>query len=135
PRKVRQGRPRRADAAAAAGATPAAVVGAAVAAWAAAVAWAWDSAWGWVLAPMPPAGLAPCPMSTRRRAAERARAIGRAGPSAYIHPMTDTAPQIADFRSFLYRDGALDPDGARRITAEALGDCEDGELYLQYMAS
>ena len=49
--------------------------------------------------------------------------------------MTDTAPQIADFRSFLYRDGALDPDGARRITAEALGDCEDGELYLQYMAS
>ncbi len=49
--------------------------------------------------------------------------------------MTDTAPQITDVRSFLYRDGALDPDGARRLTAEALGKCEDGELYLQYMAS
>jgi len=49
--------------------------------------------------------------------------------------MTDTAPQITDVRSFLYRDGALDPDGAQRVTAEALKSCEDGELYLQYMAS
>jgi len=49
--------------------------------------------------------------------------------------MTDTAPQITDVRAFLYRDGALDPEGARRLTAEALGDCDDGELYLQYMAS
>ena len=49
--------------------------------------------------------------------------------------MTDSAPQITDLRSFLYRGGALDPDGARSITAEALKGCEDGELYLQYMAT
>jgi len=44
-------------------------------------------------------------------------------------------PQITDVRSFLYRDGALDPDGARQLTAQALKDCEDGELYLQYVAT
>jgi len=51
--------------------------------------------------------------------------------------MTDAAssPAIADVRSFLYRDGALNPEGARRVTAEALKDCEDGELYLQYIAT
>jgi TldD protein len=48
--------------------------------------------------------------------------------------MTDTA-QITDIRSFLYRDGALDPDAAKRITAEALQNCDDGELYLQYLAT
>ena len=26
-------------------------------------------------------------------------------------------------------------DGARRLTAEALKGCDDGELYLQYLAS
>ncbi|UIJ45746.1 metalloprotease TldD [Sphingomonas cannabina] len=36
-----------------------------------------------------------------------------------------------DPRSFLYREG-LDPDAARRLTAEALARAEDGELYLQY---
>ena len=41
----------------------------------------------------------------------------------------------ADPRSFLYRPGALDPDDARRLTAEALRDAEDGELYLQYRVS
>ncbi len=46
-----------------------------------------------------------------------------------------TPPQITDVRSFLYRDGALDPDGARRLTADALKGCEDGELYLQYSAT
>ena len=40
----------------------------------------------------------------------------------------------ADPRAFLYRD-ALDPDSARRLTAQALGACDDGELYLQYLAS
>jgi TldD protein len=40
-----------------------------------------------------------------------------------------------DPRRFLYRADALDPDAARRLTAEALGACEDGELYLQYTAS
>jgi TldD protein len=49
--------------------------------------------------------------------------------------MTDTPPQIHDVRSFLYREGALDPDSAVRLTAEALGKCDDGELYLQYRAS
>ena len=40
-----------------------------------------------------------------------------------------------DPRSFLYRPDGLDPDVAQRLTAEALKDCEDGELYLQYTAS
>ncbi|PZO92120.1 MAG: metalloprotease TldD [Sphingomonas sanxanigenens] len=39
-----------------------------------------------------------------------------------------------DPRSFLYR-GDLDPDGALRLTTEAIGRCDDGELYLQYIAS
>ena len=40
-----------------------------------------------------------------------------------------------DPRTFLYRDGALDPDAARRLTTELLVKCDDGELYLQYRAS
>lgn len=39
-----------------------------------------------------------------------------------------------DPRAFLYRDG-LDPDAAVRLTADALGQAEDGELYLQYRKS
>ena len=42
---------------------------------------------------------------------------------------------IPDPRRFLYRDGALDPDAALRLTANALGGLDDGELYLQYAAS
>jgi len=49
--------------------------------------------------------------------------------------MTDAATQIADARSFIYRDGALDPDSARQLTADALQGCEDGELYMQFIAS
>jgi TldD protein len=45
--------------------------------------------------------------------------------------MTSTA----DPRRFLYRDNLLDPDAARRLTAQALAGCDDGELYLQYLAS
>jgi len=41
----------------------------------------------------------------------------------------------ADPRRFLYRENALDPDGALRLTADALKGCEDGELYLQYATS
>jgi TldD protein len=41
----------------------------------------------------------------------------------------------ADPRRFLYRPDGLDPDAARRLTAEALAGCDDGELYLQYTAS
>jgi len=40
-----------------------------------------------------------------------------------------------DPRHFLYRPGALDPDGALRLTAQALKGCDDGELFLQYIAS
>ncbi len=40
-----------------------------------------------------------------------------------------------DPRSFLYQPGLIDPDGALRITKEALKACDDGELYLQYSAS
>jgi TldD protein len=42
---------------------------------------------------------------------------------------------LADPRRFLYRPDGLDPDAARRITADALQSCDDGELYLQYTAS
>jgi len=45
--------------------------------------------------------------------------------------MTSTA----DPRRFLYRPDGLDPEAARRLTAEALKSCDDGELYLQYIAS
>ncbi len=41
----------------------------------------------------------------------------------------------ADPRSFLYRDGSLDPDEAKLLTARHLAGCDDGELYLQYRAS
>ena len=40
-----------------------------------------------------------------------------------------------DPRKFLYREGALDPDEAKRLTARHLAHCDDGELYLQYSAS
>jgi TldD protein len=41
----------------------------------------------------------------------------------------------ADPRRFLYRPEGLDPDAALRLTAEALRNCDDGELFLQYTAS
>jgi len=40
-----------------------------------------------------------------------------------------------DPRSFLYRPDGLDPDTALKLTADALRQCDDGELYLQYAAS
>src|SRR6187549_1237203 len=40
-----------------------------------------------------------------------------------------------DPRRFLYRPDGLDPDAAKKLTAEALARCDDGELYLQYTAS
>ena len=42
---------------------------------------------------------------------------------------------ITDPRLFLYRDGALEPDEAKRLAATRLAHCDDGELYLQYSAS
>lgn len=47
--------------------------------------------------------------------------------------MTDISQ--ADPRHFLYRADMLDPDTARRLTAEALARADDGELYLQYAAN
>lgn len=44
--------------------------------------------------------------------------------------MTQTDP-----RSLLYRPGLLSPTDAQRLTREALRDCDDGELYLQFIAS
>ncbi|NNC48592.1 MAG: metalloprotease TldD [Sphingomonas sp.] len=38
-------------------------------------------------------------------------------------------------RDFLYRDGMLDPDGARALAARHLAAHDDGELYLQYRTS
>ncbi|WP_164115132.1 metalloprotease TldD [Sphingorhabdus sp. Alg239-R122] len=40
-----------------------------------------------------------------------------------------------DPRSFIYRDGALDPERAVQLTRDALQRCDDGELYMQYHAS
>ena len=51
--------------------------------------------------------------------------------ASYMCPMTSPI----DPRRFLYRPDGLDPDAARRLTAEALRGLDDGELYLQYTAS
>ncbi len=40
-----------------------------------------------------------------------------------------------DPRSFIYRDGPLDPERAVQLTRDALQRCDDGELYMQYHAS
>ncbi|WP_068071121.1 metalloprotease TldD [Novosphingobium lentum] len=42
---------------------------------------------------------------------------------------------LTDPRSLLYRPGSLTPDEALRLTRDALGQCDDGELYLQFIAS
>jgi len=41
----------------------------------------------------------------------------------------------SDARHVLYRDDSLNPDEAKRLTADLLGQCDDGELFLQYRAS
>ena len=40
-----------------------------------------------------------------------------------------------DPRSLLYRAGQLTPEKARKLAATALKSCDDGELYLQFIAS
>ncbi|MGE8132446.1 metalloprotease TldD [Novosphingobium subterraneum] len=40
-----------------------------------------------------------------------------------------------DTRSLLYRSGLLSPEEAQNLTANALKSCDDGELYLQFIAS
>ena len=42
---------------------------------------------------------------------------------------------LPDPRRFLYRTDGLSPEAAQRLTADALRTCDDGELYLQYIAS
>jgi TldD protein len=42
---------------------------------------------------------------------------------------------MTDPRSLLYRSGLLTPDDAQRITRDALQNSDDGELYLQFIAS
>jgi TldD protein len=51
--------------------------------------------------------------------------------AAYIGGMSISA----DPRSLLYRPGQLDPDEARSLVSRALSSCEDGELFLQFIAS
>ena len=41
----------------------------------------------------------------------------------------------ADTRSLLYRPGLLTPDDAQALVRGALGACDDGELFLQFVAS
>src|SRR5690606_35052909 len=45
--------------------------------------------------------------------------------------MTD----IADPRSLLYRSGQLSPEEAQALARETLSQCDDGELFLQFIAS
>jgi len=40
-----------------------------------------------------------------------------------------------DPRSLIYRSGQLSPDDAQSLVRETLGQCDDGELYLQFIAS
>lgn len=42
---------------------------------------------------------------------------------------------MTDPRALLYRPGLLTPDDALRLAAETLGACDDGELFLQFIAS
>ena len=45
--------------------------------------------------------------------------------------MTD----FSDPRSLLYRSGQLSPEEAQALARETLGSCDDGELFLQFVAS
>ncbi len=42
---------------------------------------------------------------------------------------------FSDPRSFLYQPDLLDPDSAQHAVKNALSNCDDGELYLQYSAT
>ena len=42
---------------------------------------------------------------------------------------------LTDPRSLLYAPDKLSPEEAQRLTADALAKCDDGELYLQFVAS
>ncbi|HKX79857.1 MAG TPA: metalloprotease TldD [Novosphingobium sp.] len=42
---------------------------------------------------------------------------------------------MSDPRSLLYRSGQLSPEEAQELARETLGACDDGELFLQFIAS
>ena len=75
------------------------------------------------------------PLARAYRGAPLARAyhgapLARGAPGAYIAGMTSLDP-----RSLLYRPGQLSPDEARALTRRTLAKCDDGELFLQFVAS
>ena len=41
----------------------------------------------------------------------------------------------SDPRSLLYRPGQFTPEEAQALARETLAKCDDGELYLQFIAS
>jgi TldD protein len=43
--------------------------------------------------------------------------------------------EASDPRSLLYRSGQLSPEEAQAVARETLAKCDDGELYLQFVAS
>ena len=49
--------------------------------------------------------------------------------------MTIEKASATDATSLLYKPGQLDPDEAKRLTARLLDGTDDGELYLQFVAS
>ena len=57
-----------------------------------------------------------------------------ASPTAPTH-FADTPLAVTDRLFFERADAALDRDAAERLTAEALADCDDGELFLEYRES
>jgi TldD protein len=70
----------------------------------------------------------PCPTLPPGQA-ENASGAGRL--ALYIGAMTIST----DPRSHLYRSGQLSPDEAQALARETLSRCDDGELYLQFIAS
>ncbi|MDE2619724.1 MAG: metalloprotease TldD, partial [Sphingomonadales bacterium] len=42
---------------------------------------------------------------------------------------------LSDPRALLYRSGQLGPDEAQALARQTLSQCDDGELYLQFVAS
>ena len=57
-----------------------------------------------------------------------------ASPTAPTH-FADTPLAVTDRLFFERADAVLDRDAAERLTAEALADCDDGELFLEYRES
>jgi TldD protein len=52
-----------------------------------------------------------------------------------MSPYIGAMASIPDHRSLLYRNGQLSPEEAQALAAETLSRCDDGELFLQFIAS